>query len=75
MSSVDDKNCYPINVHSTIYVDKKVTDCAYNYHDDLYGYFFARGQRFGLGTLHLPDFQCYTVGNDARQNWYIDSAK
>lgn len=30
------------------------------YHDDLYGYFFSGGMKFGASTLRLPDFRCTT---------------
>lgn len=38
-------------------VSEPIDQTSATYHDDLYGYFFARGQRFGAGTLHLPDFK------------------
>ena len=39
-------------------VDEAISNTSRTHHDDLYGYFFARGSRFGTTIEHLPDFKC-----------------
>lgn len=57
ISSVNYISHYP-SISGILYVDEPITDTNAAYHDDLYGFFYANGQSWEAGKLHLPSFAC-----------------
>lgn len=58
ISSLSTRAWKPSSTGFTYVSGAGVNSSTATHHDDLYGSFFARGVRFGAGSLHLPDFKC-----------------